>query len=187
MNEKKQKIKENVSHWVQHFILKYNICPFARIPFQKGLVRISVSLEKSKTERLAFLKDELLKLHKTAAHEISNTLCVFESGEKNFRSFLAFKENADDLLLELKLDREFQLVAFHPEFIFAETSTRARVNWVNRSPSPLIHILREIEVSNVIRSLSDGENISYANEKKLEAMSNEEWLNVTATIRNSDL
>lgn len=187
MNEKKQKIKENVSHWLQHFILKYNICPFARLPFEKGLIRIAVNIDEPDFQRLDFLQSEILKLHQTKSSELSNTLCIFESAEKDFRNFLDFKEIADDLLLELGLDHEFQLVPFHPKFIFATTSEHARINWVNRSPYPLLHILREVEVSSVLTSLNDGENISHINEKKLEAMSSEEWSNIVTMTQNSGL
>ena len=170
-----QKINENIDRWLQSFILSYNICPFAKLPYEQKQIRITSYLNEDLEQRINFLSEEVLLLEKSDPEAISNTLCIFAGGEKSFYDFLDFKAECEDRLSAMGLEERYQLVAFHPEFLFAATPPTSRVNWVNRSPYPLLHILREQEISAVVRGLSDGENISRANEKRLNALSANEW------------
>lgn len=43
-----------------------------------------------------------------------------------------------------------QIAAFHPDFTFGDASTSDITNYVNRSPLPMIHLLREEEVTRAV-------------------------------------
>lgn len=170
-----QKINENIDRWLQSFILAYNICPFAKIPYQQKQMRVASCQSKELDQRVDFLAQEVLELENVSEQVISNTLCIFATGEKSFYDFLDFKALCEERLGAMGLDEHYQLVAFHPQFLFAATPPEARINWVNRSPYPLLHILREIEISAVVRTDRDGESISMANEKRLNSLTVSEW------------
>lgn len=169
------KINENIDRWLQGFILAYNICPFAKMPYEQKQIRLSSCLTEDLTQRIDHLAEELLVLEKSGPKLISNTLCIFPNGEESFYDFLDFKAACEERLTAMGLEESYQLVAFHPQFLFAATPPSNRVNWVNRSPYPLLHILREQEISAVVRGVRDGESISMVNEKRLSSLSVNEW------------
>lgn len=149
------------------------ICPFAKKPFEESRFHLSLCSEAKIEAQKDFFRHELSKISKSES--ISNSFLIFEHGNSEYLDFLDFYE---DCLVDL--GEEFQLVSFHPHFYFAETPITARVNWVNRSPYPSLHLLRVSEVSAVISDPQMGVRISESNEKKLEAMSKEEFQALTS-------
>ena len=79
---------------------------------------------------------------------------------------------------------DIQIVCFHPEFKFESLEDEDRANFVNRSPFPMIHILRKSEVQRAAQ-IKGGENISFINEKKLKSMSVEEFKKVFSYLLRS--
>jgi len=76
---------------------------------------------------------------------------------------------------DLSLNEEFQLVVFHPNFLFADGSKDDPANFTNRSPYPMIHILRSDSVSKAIDHHPNVENIPLENMEKLRTKSFEYW------------
>jgi len=68
----------------------------------------------------------------------------------NFEGYLIVA-NAVERRLELeRLDKKIQLATFHPLYEFAETGKLAVENYTNRSPFPILHLLRVDDVSEAI-------------------------------------
>jgi len=66
---------------------------------------------------------------------------------------------ADGLLQNLNLDGELQIASFHPSYCFADSKPNDPENLSNRSPYPLLHLLREDSVTRAIKSHPDIEGI----------------------------
>ena len=84
-----------------------------------------------------------------------------------FRSFLA-KESYEGI---------YQLASFHPQYLFAGSNDNDPANYTNRSPYPMLHILREESLSKAIDSYPNVDdipqnNIDFANAKGLYFMKN---------------
>ena len=47
---------------------------------------------------------------------------------------------------------DFQLVAFHPGHTFAGEDEDDASNWTNRSPHPMLHVLRQQSVTEAVES-----------------------------------
>lgn len=70
---------------------------------------------------------------------------------------------------------QFQLVGFHPAFVFAEAPHTPWAgamgddpcHYTNRSPYPMLHVLRQDSVRIAAESHSDSRSVSEANEQLL--------------------
>ena len=62
---------------------------------------------------------------------------------------------------------EFQLASFHPQYQFANTQVDDRENWSNRSPYPILHVLRESSVEQAIEHYPQVEMVPAENIRKL--------------------
>jgi hypothetical protein len=160
-------------YWLEKVVIDLDLCPFARIPFKKGLIRLTVCEDSDEEAQLGYYLDELEELNEAGPEEISTTLIVFEKGHKSFQEFNDFVSDLEGMLEEASLQDVFQLVAFHPEFVFENTEFSARGNLVNRSPYPTLHILRSEEIARALKNPKDGEIISYNNDELLNSLSAE--------------
>ncbi len=163
-----------LKNWVTDVVIGLNLCPFARPVFESGKIRMSETDLISEDEAAEFFLDELAIIQNAEASEISTTLLAFNKWNINFYDFNDFVGWAESILEEVGLDEHFQLVVFHPEFHFEDLDLTHRANLVNKSPVPVIHILRSIEVELSLKNTEDGESISFINQEKLESLTEEE-------------
>jgi hypothetical protein len=160
--------------WVKETVIGLNLCPFAKPVFESNLIRFSETDLVTEDEASEFFLDELAIIQNALPQEISTTLMSFNKWPINFYDFNDFVGWAESILEEVGLDEHFQLVVFHPQFHFEDLELHDRANLVNKSPMPVIHILRSIEVEMSLKEIKDGENISFINQEKLEALTDEE-------------
>jgi hypothetical protein len=83
---------------------------------------------------------------------IETSFLILPSALPDFRDFNDFQD-VSQRLLEL-MDRVgiYQLVGFHPHYQFAGTAVDDAENYTNRSPYPMLHILRESSVDRAVES-----------------------------------
>jgi hypothetical protein len=136
-------------HWLETMVIGLNLCPFARKPFKAGLIRYVVS--DAQTERKLFqtLIEELQWLHRTPASEVETTLLIHPDVLHDFYVYNDFLGMTDDAIEQLGLTGELQIASFHPRYQFAGTASDDVTNYTNRSPYPMLHILRESSISQV--------------------------------------
>jgi len=106
-------------------------------------------------------------LDSCSGKEVSNAFLILPFASHHFRDFIDLVSIAEQLLVEQNKENNYQLVAFHPKFQFAGTADNEPGNLVNRSPYPMIHILREKDVSDAIQAYGDTHQISLRNQKLL--------------------
>lgn len=164
-------MKQIIENWLQNIIVGLDLCPFAKIPLEEGLIRIAIEEDSDLEKQLRFFLDELNFLQNSAADKISTSLLVFKNGSEDFETFYDFFNECDALVEELGLHNEFMPIVFHPKFRFEGLDEDDKANYVNRSPAPLIHLLRKKELDSALARPEDGEAISLANEEKLKSLS----------------
>ena len=59
----------------------------------------------------------------------------------------------------------YQLASFHPQYRFADSPIDDASNYTNRSPYPMLHILREASIEKALLNYPDPENIPERNIK----------------------
>jgi hypothetical protein len=99
--------------------------------------------------------------------EISNAFFILNKS-LSFDFLLTLKEEIDVILENESEVSPFQTVVFHPDFQFADEDFHAAGNFINRSPLPMIHILRVEEVTRAIETTPSINEIPFINKKLLE-------------------
>lgn len=136
--------------WIEQLVLAHNLCPFAHKPYQAGLIRISVTPASKPELLLAVLKAELHALQATPADKVETTLLIHPGVLNNFYAYNDFLDDADELLYQEGLEGVLQIASFHPHYQFSGTELDDAENYTNRSPYPMLHLLREDSLEKAI-------------------------------------
>ncbi|MEM7613171.1 MAG: DUF1415 domain-containing protein [Pseudomonadota bacterium] len=156
--------------WVERVVVGLNLCPFAAPVLDGNTLDVVVSDASDDESLLADLDSELTRLCRISARELETTLLVFTHALGEFDAFLEFADIANALLASRGLDGIVQLASFHPRYVFAGSDPADPTNATNRSPWPMLHLLREDSVAMAIASHPDTAMIPEANKRKLAAM-----------------
>ena len=147
--------------WLNNFVIDYNICPFARREQQKNSIRYLI-LEGDNTEQ--HLEALIVEAEHLDHHPDSETsLLIFSDGYQNFDDFLDLVAIADDLLIEQGYEGIYQLASFHPDYCFADASSDDAANYTNRSPYPMLHIIREASIQAALTKYQNPQQIPARN------------------------
>lgn len=152
-----QQIIESVRHWVDTLIVGMNLCPFAKRELVKDRVRFLVTPATDEAQLLDALTVELERLNQNPA--IETTLLIHPQVLTDFYDFNQFLNRADQLLRELELEGIYQIASFHPHYQFGGTAPDDAENYTNRSPFPVLHLLRESSLERAIANYPDVDNI----------------------------
>ena len=142
-------------------MLVLNLCPFAGRELRQKRIRFVVTSSKTEAELLASLQAELERLDTEPA--IETTLLIHPGVLQDFDDYNQFLETADELLSAMGVDGIYQVASFHPDYQFAGTAVDDVENYTNRSPYPLLHLLREESLERSIASYPDTEQIPLRN------------------------
>lgn len=135
--------------WVATMVVGLNLCPFARRVTDAGRVRYAVTDAGDEEELLAALGAELAGLVAAPREAVETTLLIHPRAFPEFSEFNDFLHEADRLVRRLGLAGVVQVVGFHPGFRFADAAPDAPENYTNRSPHPMLHLLREESITEV--------------------------------------
>jgi hypothetical protein len=135
--------------WVRDFVIGLNLCPFARKPFDAGRIRFVTTDVTDEVELLAVLEEELKLLAAAPRDEIETTILIHPGLLHDFRDYNDFLATADRRVKELGFRGVIQIASFHPHYRFADTDPEDVTNYTNRSPYPLLHLLREESITEV--------------------------------------
>ena len=83
------------------------------------------------------------------AAAVETTLLIHPHALGDFLDYNDFLGTAERLLADLGQRGVIQLASFHPDYRFADAGPGAVENYTNRSPYPMLHLLREASVSAV--------------------------------------
>ncbi|MEM6806173.1 MAG: DUF1415 domain-containing protein [Bacteroidota bacterium] len=156
-----QEIVKQTRNWIERVIIGENFCPFAAFPFRKASIRYWILKGIEIEDHLEILVRELE--HLTQHEEIETSVLIFPKALSEFEAYLDFLDLANSLLLEQGYEGIFQIASFHPNYQFAGTEYEDAANFTNRSPYPLLHLLREESVSRAIEAHSHTEEIPNRN------------------------
>ncbi len=139
-----------------------------------GTVRIEVSTARRPADlRQAFLS-ELDLLQANPESSLATTLLVFGNALQSFDDYLDFVADAESLLEAAGLEGLMQVASFHPDYQFHGEAADAPGQFSNRSPFPMIHLLRESMITRLVASYPAPESIPEHNVRVLEALGSDE-------------
>jgi len=157
-------------NWVEQLVIGLNLCPFARKPYENGQVRFVVSPATQPEALLEDLQRELETLRDTDPRELDTTLLIHPQVLQDFLDYNDFLGVVDSFLEQGGYAGEFQIASLHPDYRFAGTQPDDAENYSNRSPYPLLHILREGSVTQALDSIAHPEKIPERNIRSLEKL-----------------
>lgn len=174
----------NTRAWVEGAVVGLNLCPFAKPPMVKGLIRYAHCPATDEEALLATLCDELQALVAADPRAIETTLLVHPEVLVEFDAFNDFLDLADAAVESLRLVGVIQVASFHPRYRFAGTDDDDIGNATNRSPYPTLHLLREDSVERAVDAFPHTEAIVEANIRTLQALGAAGWAALEATWRD---
>ena len=136
--------------WLEQFVIKLNLCPFAANPFREGLIRYALEQSTDPTRVAERLIDELERLQ--TSPEIETTLLIIPNALDDFDVYWDFVEVAESIIEQLGLMGIFQIASFHPDYCFEGVEPDDPANKTNQSPYPMLHLLREQSLSEAIEA-----------------------------------
>ena len=134
--------------WIQSFVVELNLCPFAQHVTARDVIRYTVCANESLQDILHALHEEMDWLDSDPETETS--FLILTSGMKDFSDFNDCLAMAQELLVMMNWVGRYQLVGFHPHHQFDGADPDDAENYTNRSPYPMVHILRESSVTQAV-------------------------------------
>ncbi len=162
---------EATQQWFEHVVLGLNLCPFAHRPARQQQIRFVVSEETSEASLLEQVITEITALEQTPVEHCETTLIISPELLKDFYDYQFFIDEANRKIKHHHWQGIFQLASFHPAYCFAGTSPDDASNLTNRSPYPIIHILRESSLTSVLDNVEDPNEIPHKNIATMENLS----------------
>ena len=144
-----QIVIDRTRHWIADMVIGLNLCPFARRVFEADTIRYVVSDAMDEKALLADLSRELGVLVKLPIEKAETTLLIHPHVFGDFLDYNDFLDLAERQLDKLGLEGIIQIASFHPQYQFADTELDAPENYTNRSPYPMLHLLREESISRI--------------------------------------
>ncbi|MAA85863.1 MAG: hypothetical protein CME46_09105 [Halieaceae bacterium] len=154
--------------WINSFVVDLNLCPFARREVMRNSLRFTVFEDSEPENILHALSEEITLLHNS--QDIETSFLILPAGMPDFRDFNDFLYTAQSLTEALGWEGIYQLVGFHPQYQFSDTEPDDAENYTNRSPFPMLHILRESSVSDAVATTQDAALIPERNVTTLGAL-----------------
>jgi hypothetical protein len=161
--------------WVERSVIGLNLCPFADNPYRGGRVRFQVSEQRTAAGLLDELGSELTFLAATDPLQCETTLLIHPWVLTDFIEYNNFLEACEATVTGLDLEGELQVASFHPQYQFSGSQPEDIENYTNRSPYPILHLLREASVERAVAAVGNTDEIYLRNMRTLRALGHEGW------------
>ena len=169
--------------WLEEAVIGLNLCPFANAVHKRGQIDWKVSHARSPEALLEELAQALQSLLDTPAATTDTSLLIHPWVLRDFLDFNDFLSVADDLLEDSGLAGVIQIASFHPDYRFGGVDADDITNHTNRSPFPMLHLLREASLDKAIAAMPDSEEIVERNLETLRKLGEPGWQALQQRIR----
>jgi uncharacterized protein len=175
LSESEEEVVAATRAWVEKAVIGLDLCPFARTVYIRDQVRFVVSEAETPEDLLADLIRELRALEAADPEAVDTTLLIHPRVLGDFLDYNDFLDVAEAAVADLGLEGEVQVASFHPRYQFAGTEPDDVENYTNRSPYPILHLLREASVERAVAAFPDPSEISEKNVETLRRLGREGW------------
>ena len=151
--------------WVELLVVGEGLCPFAE-PVMPGL-RIDVCEHPDLDQATAEFMDLLTEVARADADALPTALFVVPGLVKEFDEYWNWSLICEQLLVQMGYEGLLQLATFHPNYCFDGEPLDDPGNFTNRSPFPMLHIIREAHIEQALASVPFPERIPVRNQKHL--------------------
>ena len=168
-------VLQRTQQWLDRAVIGLNLCPFAKSVRVKEQIRFVVSPARTPEELLAALVHELQWLAEADPEQTDTSLLIHPQVLGDFLDFNDFLGPAEDALAELGLEGVLQIASFHPDYQFGGTRADDIGNYSNRSPYPMLHLIREASIDRAVAAFPEAEMIYERNIETLQRLGHAGW------------
>lgn len=155
-------------NWVDDIVIKHNFCPFARYVRTPNKIRCVV-ITGDAGEVIQSLYDELRHLEENDS-TATTLIALTHPAIADFEEYLDVLAISDSMLHDWGFSGTYQLASFHPDYVFEGSDINDAENYTNRSPYPLLHLIREADITRYMKNEEDAEKIFSHNIEKAQAL-----------------
>lgn len=159
--------------WLEEFVIGLNLCPFAGVPFRKNEIRFVEIPFTNDDDISKVVRAEIKSLLNVGADPWTTTLMILQNGLSEFVDFNDYLDIVDQILDEEEATGVIQAASFHPEYLFGGEDPESQSHYTNRSPYPLIHLIREEDIDHAKLTYPGINEIPRNNIEKLKGLSKE--------------
>ncbi len=156
-----EQVIEQTKKWITDVVIGCNFCPFAAKVIKQETVFFKVENATATNICLDTFLQEVTRLDNDGTIETS--FLIFPDTFKSFNDYLNLVSVAEQLLKQYKYNGIYQLASFHPQYRFAGAPNNDAANYTNRSPYPMLHLLRESNIDKALEHFDDPEGIPERN------------------------
>jgi len=172
--------------WLERVVIGLELCPFAKAVHVKQQIRYVVSAASTPEALLADLLFELRFLSDADPLAVDTTFLIHPHTLQDFLDYNDFLSVVDAALEDSGLTGELQVASFHPGYRFAGNAPDDMANYSNRSPYPLLHLLREASVDRAVEAFPDASKIYQKNRRTLRALGHRRWSELMSARADQD-
>jgi hypothetical protein len=165
----------DTQRWLERAVIGLNLCPFAKAVHIKQQIHYIVSAAAQPEQVLDELDAALHALADADPARIDTTLLILPNALGDFADYNDFLYLADRLLAACRLQGVLQIASFHPQFQFDGSDADDIENATNRSPYPMLHLLREASVEKAVATFPDAASIYERNQETMRRLGNDGW------------
>ncbi len=163
-----EQIIDQTKKWITDVVIGCNFCPFAAKEIKQNSVHYRVLQNADLNNCLQALIQECEILNTNDG--IATTLLILKDGFEVFDDYLDLVSIAEKLLKKEGYEGIYQVAGFHPLYMFEGTAADDAANYTNRSPYPMLHLLREDMIESALERYQNPDeiperNIRFAREK----------------------
>jgi hypothetical protein len=165
----------STQRWLERAVIGLNLCPFAKAVHVKRQIRYAVTAATTADALLAELRHEIKLLGRADPDEIDTTLLIHPHALNDFIDYNLFLTRADVAIRNLGQEGSVQIASFHPAYEFAGSASGDIANCTNRSPHPMLHLLREASIDRAVAAFPEAAVIYERNIETLRQLGDVGW------------
>ncbi len=154
-----QDVVKTTRRWLDDMVVGLNLCPFAASVITRDQVHYAICDATDDADLQKFFLTELERLLGANEHDVATSLLLFTHGLTAFDDYLDILDWFQQLLEHADLTEHLQLASFHPQYQFDGVDAHDLSHFTNRAPYPIIHLLRQDQMTKVLAHVSDPDKI----------------------------
>lgn len=156
--------------WIDEIVVGLGLCPFAEASIARGGLAMVHSTATDADALALALREQIETLQSDRGRDLDGCLLIHPRVLNDFEAFNDFLDRADQELDRCGAIGVLQIASFHPAYRFAGTRPEDVGNYTNRSPYPMLHLLREVSVERALATFADPDRIPARNVERLERL-----------------
>jgi hypothetical protein len=141
-------IKATVHRWVDQWVVTQGLCPWANTVNRDNKLKVIVQTLPSRPGLTLLLQEEWQDMMNIDT--LTESTLVVVPNLTDFDDFLDYVDVAEGLLRKKRWNNDIQIATFHPKYQFQGNNPSDVSNYTNRSPYPILHLLKVQQVAEAI-------------------------------------